>query len=69
MASGEIHGLTLGPYAVFGYNSREKLPRLLARSGGRLRVADRTSAYLPLGQAVADSGQIFSAVKSLLRPV
>jgi transcription-repair coupling factor (superfamily II helicase) len=55
-------------YAVLGYTSREKLARLADRSAGRLRVADATSAYLPLAQGVADSGAVFAEVKALLRP-
>ncbi len=56
------------PYAVFSYTSPQKLARLVERSAGRLRVADRTSAYLPLGKGIADAGVIFSDVKSILRP-
>jgi transcription-repair coupling factor (superfamily II helicase) len=55
-------------YAVFTYTSREKLASLLARAQGRLRVADRTSAYLPLGSAVGNSQGTYNAVKTLLRP-
>jgi transcription-repair coupling factor (superfamily II helicase) len=53
-------------YAVLGYTSRDKLNRLVARSGGRLRVADAASAYLPL--ANGDEAEAFDEVKSLLRP-
>lgn len=55
-------------YAVLGYTSREKLGRLLDRAGSRLRVADRTSAYLLLASGVADPAAVFAEVKSLLRP-
>lgn len=55
-------------YAVFDYTSREKLSRLVAKSGGRLRVADAASAYLPLAKGVTNSAAIFAEVKSLLRP-
>jgi transcription-repair coupling factor (superfamily II helicase) len=54
-------------YAVLGYSSREKITRLVARSGGKLRVADAQSAYLPLPSA-ADPATAFGEVKSLLRP-
>ncbi len=55
-------------YAVLGYTSREKITRLVKRSGGRLRVADGSSAYLPLADSVGDPLSIFVDVKSLLRP-
>jgi transcription-repair coupling factor (superfamily II helicase) len=55
-------------YAVLGYTSREKLARLALKSGGRLRVADAVSAYLPLSNGVAPSAVVFDEVKSLLRP-
>jgi transcription-repair coupling factor (superfamily II helicase) len=53
-------------YAVLHYTSREKLNRLVARSGGRLRVADAASAYLPLSNG--DDRSAFEEVKTLLRP-
>ena len=55
-------------FAVFGYTSREKLARLVAKSAGRLRVADGQSAYLPLATSLDDAVGIFADVKSLLRP-
>src|SRR4051812_8589925 len=64
-------------FAVLAYTSREKMSRLVKRSAGRLRVADASSAYLPLagGAGVAggtgdagDAEAIFADVKSLLRP-
>jgi transcription-repair coupling factor (superfamily II helicase) len=55
-------------YAVLEYTSREKVHRLVKRSASRLRVADSTSAYLPLSMNVSDAEGVFSEVKSLLRP-
>jgi transcription-repair coupling factor (superfamily II helicase) len=55
-------------YAVLGYASHDKLNRLVKRSGGRLRVADAASAYLPLSCQLGDSAAIFADVKALLRP-
>ncbi len=55
-------------YAVLGYASRDKLARLVKRSGGRLRVADAASAYLPLSCQQGDAAAIFADVKALLRP-
>jgi transcription-repair coupling factor (superfamily II helicase) len=55
-------------YAVLAYSSPVKLARLVERSGGRLRVADAQSAYLPLANGAADAAAIFAEVKALLRP-
>ena len=55
-------------YAVLGYTSRERIGRLVARSGSRLRIADAASAYLPLTNGLAEPGAAFDEVKSLLRP-
>jgi transcription-repair coupling factor (superfamily II helicase) len=64
-----IHEIRLEDrYAVFGYTSREKLAPLVRRGGGRLRVADQTSAYLLLASSLSDAGAIFEEIKSLLRP-
>jgi hypothetical protein len=38
------------------------------KSGGRLRVADGRSAYLPLACGLSDAAAIFAEIKSLLRP-
>jgi transcription-repair coupling factor (superfamily II helicase) len=53
-------------YAVLHYTAREKMSRLVKRSEGRLRIADATSAYLPLPNG--DETIAFDEVKSLLRP-
>jgi transcription-repair coupling factor (superfamily II helicase) len=55
-------------YAVLHYTAREKIARLVQKSGGRLRVADSTSAYLPLAASLSDAVAIFAEVKSLLQP-
>ncbi len=55
-------------YAVLHYASLEKATRLVKRSQGRLRVADGSSAYLPLHASIADSAAVFAEIKSLLRP-
>ncbi len=55
-------------YAVLHYSSREKIARLVKQSHGRLRVADGSSAYLPLAASLADAAGIFAEIKSLLRP-
>jgi transcription-repair coupling factor (superfamily II helicase) len=57
-----------GAYAVLGYTSREKIQRLVAKSGRRLRVADASSAYLPLTDRAAGPAGAFDEVKTLLRP-
>jgi hypothetical protein len=55
-------------FAVLHYTSREKINRLVKRSQNRLRVADASSAYLPLVGGMGDAAAIFAEVKSLLRP-
>jgi transcription-repair coupling factor (superfamily II helicase) len=55
-------------YAVLGYASRDKLARLVKHSGGRLRVADAASAYLPLSCQLTDAAAIFAEIKALLQP-
>ena len=55
-------------FAVLGYTSREKMNRLVKRSNGRLRVADASSAYLPLAGGVSNATTVFAEVNSLLRP-
>jgi transcription-repair coupling factor (superfamily II helicase) len=55
-------------YAVLHYTSRDKIARLVKHSGGRLRVADGSSAYLPLASRVTDATAVFDEVKSLLQP-
>ena len=42
--------------------------RIAKQSQGRLRVADGSSAYLPLAASLANATAIFAEVKSLLQP-
>ena len=55
-------------YAVLGYSDRQKVAELVSHSGDRLRIADRQSAYLPLGKRLTGTDEILEEVKSLLRP-
>jgi transcription-repair coupling factor (superfamily II helicase) len=55
-------------YMVLGYSDRRKIDALRARSGNRLRVADASSAYLPMPQQVSSLDEILAELKSLLRP-
>jgi transcription-repair coupling factor (superfamily II helicase) len=55
-------------FAVLAYASPEKISRLVKRSGGRLRVADALSAYLPLASGTTDAKALFAEIKSLLQP-
>ena len=55
-------------FAVLHYTSREKIGRVVKQSQGRLRVADGSSAYLPLAASLANATAIFAEVKSLLQP-
>ncbi len=56
-----------GKYAVFAYTSAPQIRQLAALCGGRLRVVDAQSAYLPLEHTVTQQEQIFGEVKSLLQ--
>jgi len=57
-----------GKYAVLGYADRQKIAELVKRSGGQLRIADGSSAYLPLGKQLTGGDEVLAAVESLLRP-
>jgi len=63
---GSIHVET--PYVVFGYSSAQQIRQLSARIGGRLRVVDGQSAYLPLDKEVTQPEGILREIKSLLQP-
>jgi transcription-repair coupling factor (superfamily II helicase) len=54
-------------YAVFTYSSGRHIQQLAALSGGRLRVVDAQSAYLPLDKEVAATESVLGRVKSLLQ--
>jgi transcription-repair coupling factor (superfamily II helicase) len=55
-------------FVVFRYTRRSRIEQLAAQSGGKLRIVDSQSAYLPLGPAFYDPAAVSEAVKSLLRP-
>jgi len=57
------------PYVVFGYTRRRRVEQLAERGGGRLRIVDDHSAYLPLGKQTREIEALYEAIKSLLRPV
>jgi transcription-repair coupling factor (superfamily II helicase) len=54
-------------YVVLRYRAEALIRQLAHASGGRLRVVDGESAYLPLAKGVVDSDQILTVVKSLLQ--
>ena len=56
-----------GEYVVFGYASAALIRQLAGQSGGRLRVVDAKSAYLPLSQGVIEPDQVLAEVKLLLQ--
>ncbi|MBN2577832.1 MAG: transcription-repair coupling factor [Pirellulales bacterium] len=56
------------PYVVFTYTSAEKIRRLALREGGKLRVVDNRSAYLPVEKEVGNREPLLNLLKSLLRP-
>jgi transcription-repair coupling factor (superfamily II helicase) len=55
-------------FVVFGYNDRLRIDALAKSRGGKLRVVDDKSAYLPVGKDVIESGQVLDTVEALLRP-
>jgi transcription-repair coupling factor (superfamily II helicase) len=55
------------PYVVFRYRSGRLIRELAAQSGGRLRVVDNQSAYLPLTGDINDAESVRGQVKSLLQ--
>jgi transcription-repair coupling factor (superfamily II helicase) len=57
-----------GKYLVLGFSNRRSIESLRERSGNRLRVADASSAYLPMPQQVSSLDEILAELKSLLRP-
>ena len=54
-------------FAVFRYSSGRQIRQLADLSGGKLRVVDGQSAYLPLDKEVTNSAAVLGEVKSLLR--
>jgi transcription-repair coupling factor (superfamily II helicase) len=55
------------PYVVFTYQSARLMQKLSSSSGGKLRVVDSRSAYLPLDHAAYNPKYLFREVKSLLQ--
>ena len=55
------------PYVVFRYRSARHIRELAEKSGGRLRVVDSQSAYLPLDGQASDPETVRRQVKSLLQ--
>lgn len=54
-------------YLVLGYSDGKAIAELARLSGGRLRIADRESAYLLLGKAIGEPAVVFAEVKALLQ--
>ena len=62
-----------GSYVVLGYTHRGMIRLLVDASGGRLRVADDSSAYLPVDKVSSGGGEVaidtlLAELESLLRP-
>jgi transcription-repair coupling factor (superfamily II helicase) len=64
---GSIH--IEGQYVVLGYKDHRQLNLLVARSQGQLRIADDQSAYLPMGEEIADSVKVVEALETLLQRI
>jgi transcription-repair coupling factor (superfamily II helicase) len=56
-------------FIVFGYTGSRQIAQLVKKSGGKLRVVDDKSAYLPIGKDLRNPQAILEAVQSLLQPV
>ncbi|HEV3022867.1 MAG TPA: hypothetical protein VGX76_10380, partial [Pirellulales bacterium] len=54
-------------FVVFGYCDRSEIEKLAKCLGGRLRVVDDRSAYLPIGKELTELDQIQLAIKSVLQ--
>ena len=52
---------------VFTYQSARLIQKLASSNGGKLRVVDGRSAYLPLDHADREPKSLFGTVKSLLQ--
>lgn len=55
-------------FVVFDYTDRHRIEQLAAKSRGRLRIVDDSSAYLPLAKGVTEGEKLVEIVQSLLRP-
>jgi transcription-repair coupling factor (superfamily II helicase) len=55
------------PYMVFTYQSARLMHKLATTGGGRLRVVDGRSAYLPLDHSDRDAKSLLAEAKSLLQ--
>ena len=55
-------------YLVFRYNDRGRIEHLKRLHGKALRLADATTAYLPLPEKNASAGMLEELAKSVLRP-
>jgi transcription-repair coupling factor (superfamily II helicase) len=55
-------------YLVLNYRSRSALEPIERQAGGKLRVADAQSAYLPLGDRYGTPADPAQALESLLQP-
>jgi transcription-repair coupling factor (superfamily II helicase) len=63
-----IHTIRIeNSYLVLGYTVEPLVRKLAATSGGRLRVVDGQSAYLPLGTELAEPDRILAQAESLLQ--
>ena len=55
-------------FAVLSYTHRRKIEQLARQSGGRLRIVDDRSVYLPLDKAFEAPDELVSMLKMLLWP-
>ncbi|MEQ8846904.1 transcription-repair coupling factor [Botrimarina sp.] len=57
-----------GKYLVFGYTQRPAVRALVESSGGALRIADDSEAYLPIPPEADRPAGLLALAESLLRP-
>jgi len=55
-------------FVVLRYANRKRIEQLAKKSGGRLRIVDGQSAYLPANKEVSQPDKLLPLAQSLLRP-
>jgi transcription-repair coupling factor (superfamily II helicase) len=56
-------------FVVLGYAGRKRIEQLAKKSGGRLRIVDDRTAYLPIPKELTGPGSVVELVQTLLQPI
>jgi transcription-repair coupling factor (superfamily II helicase) len=56
-------------FVVLGYAGRKRIEQLAKKSGGRLRIVDDRTAYLPILKELTDPASVVELVQALLQPI